>query len=328
VPPILTITLNPAVDIATGLDKLLPQRKLRCDAPRFDPGGGGVNVSRAIKELGGESRAFVVVGGRTGRQLRELLEQTGLDCDFWEQAAETRFSFMAMEGATGLHYRFVMPGTPLEAGAAEPILAHLFEEIAARPGLVVASGSLPPGLANDFYGRLAAPCREAGARLIVDTHGDALNAAARSRPYLIRLNHLEAQELVGGGADGAAHLLAHRLVDQHLAEVAIVTLGERGAIVASAAGIIEITAPKVTMRSGVGAGDSFVAALTVGLARGWPLEDAARYGVAAAAAAVTTEATELCKREVVDTLFAAMGDRAAIHHQLTTVKAASPPMRL
>jgi 6-phosphofructokinase 2 len=324
-PPILTITLNPAVDISTSLERLLPQRKLRCDAPRFDPGGGGVNVSRAIKELGGESRAFVVVGGRTGAQLRDLLEQTGLDCDFWEVAAETRFSFMAMEGATGLHYRFVMPGTALEADAADAILAHLLEEIAAGPGLVIASGSLPPGLPVDFYARLAGPCREAGARLIVDTHGDALRAAARSRPYLIRLNHLEAQELVGGGADDAAHLLAHRLVDQHLAEVAIVTLGERGAIVASAAGTIEIAAPRVAMRSSVGAGDSFVAALTVSLARGWPLEDAARYGVAAAAAAVTSEATELCKRGVVDTLFAAMGELAAIHHQLTTIKATALP---
>ncbi len=306
-PAIHTVTLNPALDIASSVDRLEPQRKLRCAAPRFDPGGGGVNVSRAIRELGGTSRAFVVLGGRTGDQLRALLAQTGLDCDFWTVEDETRFSFMVMEEKTGLHYRLVMPGAALTTGESERILAHLCAQIAPDPGFVIASGSLPPGVPVDFYGSLARICRDAGARLIVDTHGEALNAAARNRPYLIRLNHLEAQELVGGAADDAAHTLARRLIDHGLAEVAIVTLGERGAIVASQACLIEIRPPKVAMRSSVGAGDSFVAALTVGLARGWPLDSAARYGVAAAAAAVTTEATELCKREIVDRLFAEIG---------------------
>jgi 6-phosphofructokinase 2 len=306
-PSILTITLNPALDIASSVDRLLPQQKLRCAAPRLDPGGGGVNVSRAIQELGGSSRAFVALGGRTGDQMKTLLEASGLDCDVWTVAEETRFSFMVMEEATGLHYRFVMPGTPLSPGEADRMLAHLSRHMATGPAFIVASGSLPPGVPVDFYGQLAVVCREHGARLIVDTHGEALNSAARARPYLIRLNHLEAQELVGGTADDAAHTLARRLVEQGLAEAAIVTLGERGAVVASHSGTIEIRPPKVTMRSSVGAGDSFVAALTLGLARGWPLETAARYGVAAAAAAVTTEATELCRRDAVDRFFAQIG---------------------
>lgn len=127
---------------------------------------------------------------------------------------ETRFSFMVMEEETGLHYRFVMPGAIVPPREADRILAHLSAQIAARAGFVVASGSLPPGMPADFYGSLANVCRQAGAKLIVDTHGEALSAAARNRPYLIRLNHLEAQELVGGTADDAAHTLARRLVDQ------------------------------------------------------------------------------------------------------------------
>ena len=158
---------------------------------------------------------------------------------------------------------------------------------------------------DDFYGRLARRARELGARLIVDTHGAPLRAAALERPFLIRLNHLEAQELIGGdtGAEAAAHLLARQLIDRRLCDAAIVTLGERGAIVATAHGESEIRPPKVVVRSSVGAGDSFVAALTIGLARLWTLEDAARYGVAAAAATMTTEATELCHADVVDELF-------------------------
>jgi 6-phosphofructokinase 2 len=160
---------------------------------------------------------------------------------------------------------------------------------------------------DDFYGRLAKRARACGAKLIVDTHGAALRAAAAERPYLIRLNHLEAQELLGGTTDVAAHALGRQLVDAGLCEGAIVTIGSGGAIVTSADGQIEIRPPHVEVRSSVGAGDSFVAALTFGLANGWPLPEAARYGVAAAAAAVTTEATQLCQRETVEAFYTQIG---------------------
>jgi 6-phosphofructokinase 2 len=305
--PVLTVTLNPAVDISTSVGALEPLRKLRCAAPRLDPGGGGINVSRAIKELGGESHAFVAVGGHTGAQLCELLDRTGLMIEYWPLIEETRISLTVIEERTALPYRLVLPGptiSPLEASA---ILERLETLIGRYPGYVVGSGSLPPGVPDDFYARLARRTRELGGKFIVDTHGAPLRAAVTEHPFLVRLNHLEAQELLGGEAESAAHALALQLVDRKLAEVAIVTLGERGALVATSQGQIEIRPPKVEVRSGVGAGDSFVAALVFGLASGWPIEDAARYGVAAAAAAVTTEATELCKRETVDAFYTQIG---------------------
>lgn len=305
--PVLTITLNPALDLTTSVDRLAPGRKLRCSTVRLDAGGGGVNVSRAIKELGGESHAFVAIGGHTGAQLRAILDHTGIGVEYWPLIEETRTSFTVMEAASGQPYRFVLPGPHVSPAEADAILDRLARRIDKYIGFVVASGSLPPGVPDDFYGRLARRCRELGARLIVDSHGAALRAAAAERPYLIRLNHLEAQELLGGDSQIAAHTLAHQLVDNGLAEAAIVTVGEQGAIVASPGRQIEIRPPRVQVRSGVGAGDSFVAALTFGLANGWELEDAARYGVAAAAAAVVTEATELCKRDTVDAFFAQIG---------------------
>lgn len=305
--PVLTITLNPALDLTTSTDRLAPTRKLRCTQPRFDPGGGGVNVSRAIKELGGESRAFVAVGGSTGTRLRTMLESAGLDCEFWMVGEETRTSLTIMEKHTGQHYRFVMPGPTLNVSEAEGLLPWLQRLIGPAPGLVVLSGSLPPGLPIDTYGRITRLARELGAKVIIDTHGEPLRAAVRERPYLIRLNHLEAHELVGGDANVAAHRLGHDLVLRGLAEIAIVTLAEEGAIVATVAGQYEIRPPKVAVRSTVGAGDSFVAALTCGLANDWPLEEAARYGVAAAAAAVTTDATELCKRDTVNAYYRQIG---------------------
>ena len=312
-PSILTVTLNPALDVTTAVDKLLPQQKLRCGVPRYHPGGGGVNVSRAIKELGGTSRAFIAVGGNTGEQLQDLLVRTGIACEFWPLGhapeVESRFSLTVMEETTGLHYRFVLPGPAFGAGEDDRMLRRLGELIDADPGLVVASGSLPPGIPADFYARLARIARERGAKFILDTHGEALRAATAERPYLIRLNHLEAQELVGGEAVAAAHRLARSLIDRQMAEIAIVTLGDKGAIVGTADREFEIAPPRVEVHSTVGAGDSFVAALTVGLASHWSLEDAARYGVAAAAAAVTTEATELCRADKVNAFFAQMGGR-------------------
>lgn len=305
--PVLTVTLNPALDVTTSIDRLLPQQKLRCGAPRLDAGGGGVNVSRAIRELGGESRAFVAVGGHTGAQLRAILDRTRMDIEYWPLIEETRLSFTVMEDITMEHYRFVLPGPAISPAEADSILNRISSLIERYPGFVVASGSLPPGVPDDFYGRLARDARERRTKLIVDTHGAALQAAAAERPYLIRLNHLEAQELLGGSVDLAAHLLGRQLVDGGLCEAAIVTIGAGGAIVTSADQQIEIRPPHVDVRSVVGAGDSFVAALTYGLANGWTLEEAAGYGVAAAAAAVTTEATQLCQRETVDALFAQIG---------------------
>jgi len=305
--PVLTVTLNPALDVTTSVERLKPLQKLRCAAPRLHPGGGGVNVSRAIKELGGESRAFVAVGGQTGGQLRRLLDRAGLDVDYWPLSGETRTSFTVMDEAAKVPYRFLLPGPSVSPFESDAILARLATLIRQHTGYVVASGSLPPGVPDDFYAHLARRTRELGGRFVIDSHGAALRAATEERPFLVRLNHLEAQELLGGEANAAAHILATQLLARGLAEVAIVTLGERGAIVATSEHQIEIQPPRVAVRSGVGAGDSFVAALVMGLASGWPLEDAARYGVAAAAAAVTTEATELCQREMVDAFFAQIG---------------------
>lgn len=305
--PVLTVTLNPALDVSTSVAELKPLQKLRCAAERLDPGGGGVNVSRAIRELGGESVAFVALGGHTGAQLGALLDRAGLDIETWPLIGETRISFTVMEAATCLPYRFVLPGPVVSPAEADAILKRLARHIDRYPGYVVASGSLPVGVPDDFYARLVRIAGDAGARCIVDTHGTPLRAAAEARPYLIRLNHLEAQELVGGNADIAAHTLAQQLVERGLTEAAIVTLGERGAILATSSRQVEISPPRVEVKSGVGAGDSFVAALVFGLANGWGVEDATRYGVAAAAAAVTTEATELCKRETVNDFYAQIG---------------------
>jgi len=310
--PILTITLNPALDMTTRVPQLTPRQKLRCDQPVTHAGGGGINVSRAIQILGGDSIAFVTLGGHTGAQYQALLRRSRLTTEIWPLTEETRTCFTVMDDASGQPYRFVLPGPVISPGEASAILARLDKIIARYNGFVVASGSLAPGMPDHFYAALAARVRTLGAKLIIDTHGPALREAASERPYLIRLNHLEAQELVGGDADRAAHSLARDLVEGGYTETAIVSIGERGAILSTAKGQLEIAPPKVQMRSGVGAGDSFVGALAFALASGWTIENATRYGVAAAASAVTTNATELCRRADVEAFYAQMTATSAV----------------
>lgn len=302
---ILTITLNPALDVTTYLDQLKPQQKLRCGPPRYDPGGGGVNVSRAIKEFGGESHAFVAVAGATGQWYQRVLEETGISFETWALRGETRFSLNVMEEKTDLQYRFMLPGPEQEADDAAQLLGALRKSIGAGYKYVVASGSLPPGLPQDFYARLAVHVRASGGLLILDTSGPALKSALPEHPYMIKIDHIEAQELAEGRENAALSMpeLAQRLIDQQVAEIIIITIGDKGAILAGGGHLLHVQAPSVEVCSAVGAGDSFVGALVLGLSKSWSLPDACRYGVAAAASAVTTEGTALCERDMTQHYF-------------------------
>ncbi len=311
---VLTVTLNPALDVSTGVDAVRVRAKLRCDAPRLEPGGGGINVSRAIRLLGGESTAFVALGGATGGQLLAGLRAEGIEPHVWACVGDTRMSLHVTDRAADSQYRFVMPGPtqPVEAGEA---LLDAVHACALRGGyaFVVASGSLLPGLPVDWFARLGARMRAAGIRLVVDTSGEPLAAALAGRPFLLKPDMTEWRSL--GRALQPAEKpddatspdrLADRLIGQRAADVVILTLGADGALLAHDGVRLRIRPPKVVVSSEVGAGDSFVGALALGLARGWQIEDAARFGVVAAASAVTTPASELCRREQVEEFFLAV----------------------
>lgn len=311
-PRILTITLNPAIDVTTAVEAVVPGRKLRCDPPRIDPGGGGVNVSRVIKELGGATTALVAVAGATGAIMQELLEAAGIETVIIEATGMTRQSIAVHDRRSGGQYRFVLPGPVQDAAFAEQALATVRDLLTTGDyPYVVASGSLPPGVPDDFYGRLAELVRAHGARTILDTSGAALAGALGRGAFLIRTNHHEARELAEALNDDTddPESLARSIVARGGAEAVIMTTGADGAILVSEHGTGRIRPPHVEVVSPVGAGDSFVGALCFALAEGWPIERACAHGVAAAAAAMTTEATELAHGDDIRRLFAAIEDR-------------------
>jgi 6-phosphofructokinase 2 len=312
-PRILTITMNPAIDLTTAVESVVPGRKLRCDPPRVDPGGGGVNVSRVVKELGGATTALVAVAGATGVMMRELLEAAGIETVLVEAAGMTRQSFAVHDRTSGGQYRFVLPGPAQDAEFTERSLTAIGDLLATGNfPYVVASGSLPPGVPDDFYGRLVEMARAHGARTILDTSGPALAGALGRGAFLIRTNRIEAQELAK-----TLHVdpddperFARSIVTSGSAEAAIMALGADGALLVSGDDAVRIRPPHVDVVSPVGAGDSFVGALSFALAEGWPVKRACAHGVAAAAAAMITEATELAHRNDVRRLFAAIEDPA------------------
>lgn len=295
---ILTVTLNPALDMSSSVDHVRPEDKLRCALPDLDPGGGGTNVARAIRLLGGRARAFVAVAGYRGQQFAGLLAEEGVDTVPFHIEGETRLSLAVTDRASGAQYRFVMPGprwSPQEAARALDAIA----DHAPGGGYVVLSGSQPPGVPVHFPAQLAAAVEEAGAKLVLDTSGAPLRgvlAAAPARPYVLRLDGAESEDLAGRSlpeiADVAA--FAQELVTRDVAQIVVLALGPRGSLLASAGHCWHAATPAVPVRSKVGAGDSFVGAFTLALAHGAPCESALAEGVAAASAAVMSDATALC----------------------------------
>lgn len=302
---VVTLTMNPALDVGASIHSVAPEIKLRCDAPRFHPGGGGINVSRAIRFLGGESSAVYAAGGHNGTMLTQLLGNEGIDGFPVSIAGITRESFVIYEESTALQYRFTMPGPELSAEEWIACLETLFN---LNPAIIVASGSLPQGVPVEFYGEITRYAREYGIRVIVDTAGDALNRTVGKGVYLLKPNLRELELFSGEKIRGEAHIKAasRRLIEEGLAEVLVVSMGAAGAALVTRADYRHFRAPVVPIESKVGAGDSMVGGIVMGLAEGRSLADAVRFGVAAGSAAVMTPGTQLCRQEDTYRLFDAV----------------------
>ena len=304
----MTLTMNPALDITTDTDRVIPTDKMRCGLPRYDPGGGGINVARIAHVLGASASAIFPAGGHAGDKVTTLVADSGVPVQRITVACSTRESFTVDEDSTGQQYRFVLPGPRLTDAEQTECLDKL-RAVAASADFVVASGSLPPGVPADFYQRVADICREAGALLILDTSGAGLRHIT-SGVFLLKPSVRELRECVERGLVNESEQLAaaHELVDRGCAQVVVVSLGSKGALVATPTASQHYSPITVPSGSGVGAGDAMVAGITVGLSRGWQLDKAVRLGIAAGAAMLLTPGTAPCTREDVERFFEMVAD--------------------
>jgi 6-phosphofructokinase 2 len=303
VPDIVTLTINPAVDIFVNVARVEPTRKLRCSAPKRDPGGGGINVARAAHRLGGSVAAIYPTGGAIGKLLHRLVEREGIESLVTPSHVETRENFTAYEETTGEQYRFVLPGSTLHRAEWEAVLDKL-TTLSGKPKFVVASGSVPPGVPEDFFARVARHAKQLGAQCVVDTSGPALQMALEEGVTLIKPNLVELSDLIGAplDTDEARMAACRQLAIDGRADVVALTLGEQGALLVTADKAFRSQPMAIEPVSTVGAGDSFLGGLVAALASGHSLYEAFRVAVAAGSAAVLSAGTELCSEEDVQRL--------------------------
>jgi 6-phosphofructokinase 2 len=298
VPDIVTITINPAIDIFVNVERVEPTKKLRCSPPKRDPGGGGINVARVAHRLGGSVAAIYPIGGAIGKLLQRLVEREGIDSVVTPSHVETRENFTAYEEETGEQYRFVLPGSALHRAEWEACLDKL-ASLPDKPKIVVASGSIPPGVPEDFFARVARQAKKFGADMVLDTSGVGLKAALAEGVTLIKPNLVELSEFIGQPLDREEERIAaaRKLIADKYVEAVALTLGEQGALLITARGVWRAEPMHIEVVSTVGAGDSFLGGMVAAIAAGKPIEQAFRVGVAAGSAAVMSPGTELCREE-------------------------------
>lgn len=298
---LLTITLNPALDISAGSDSVVPGPKLRLDAPIIEAGGGGINVARAAATLGGQVRALVALGGPTGQRIEGLLRDAGIDLRVFALSGDTRQSLAVTDRRDGQQYRFQFPGPQWDDDAVGALLAVIAQEAAGR--VVVLSGSQPPGVPDDMAQRVARVLT-ADARLVVDTSGAALRHLATrpdpgAMPAVLRMDDVEAESLAGSSLPdvAASAAFAQALVAAGVAGCVVLARGAEGSVLAAPDIRLHCRPPLVAVVSKIGAGDSFTAAFALAMARAQGWEAALVAGTAAAAAAVMTPGSALCRAE-------------------------------
>jgi 6-phosphofructokinase 2 len=296
--------MNPSIDVSFSVEQVRPEEKLRCSQPLFEAGGGGINVSRAVTKLGGNTIAVFASGGSGGELLDKLLSGENINRNPFKIAGETRENITVSEKSSQQQYRFVMPGIKMSEeewlSAIDSVSADNLEA-----DYIVASGSLPPGVPDRFYADLSARMKPAGLKMIVDTKGKPLRLVADQGVYMIKCNLREFQQLCGEELQDEKQILAagKKLISKSGTENLVITLGAGGCFLVNRENNTHFRSPTVPIRSKVGAGDSMTAGIVLKLAEGEQLCDAVRYGIAAGAAAVMTPGSELCRKEDTERLY-------------------------
>lgn len=284
------------------IDKLVKDDAIRVREIRRFPGGKGINVSRAVKELGGETVAFSVAGGCGGYMLKSLMADQGIFFQAIEAPQETRINVIVTDRSDRTQTRMSAEGPRMELKEADEFFKKILSCVP-LPEWWVLGGSLPPGVPNDFYTRLITLLQKQGAKCVLDADDEPLRLGIQSKPYLIKPNEYEMERLAGRQLASEASLVeaAMEIVEDGI-KMVVVTLGKKGALVVTRERIYQATSPQIEVKSKVGAGDSFLAGFVTGLSRNYSLEETLRFAMACGTAAVMNDGTAICKNVDVEKL--------------------------
>lgn len=291
---IVTLTFSPAIDKSTTVKKLIAEKKLSCSIPKYEPGGGGINIARAIHRLGGSALAVYPAGGYSGKVFHDLLKQESVNQLSIPIKGHTRENLVVFETITNKQYRFGMPGAALSLKEFEDCLTSI-KKIKHIDFLVV-SGSLPSGFPANLFIKLIKITNGKNAKLVVDTSGDALKQAVDAGAYLIKPNLRELSILSARSLRTKSSIInaAKYIIATSSCEIIVVSMADKGALLVTTNTVQQLIPPKVNVKSTVGAGDSMVAGLVWSLAKGVQLAEAFLFSVACGTAATMNAGTELC----------------------------------
>lgn len=299
---IITLTVNPALDKSAKVNGLIPSQKLKCHSIQYQPGGGGINISRMLKRLGTETTCIVTSGGDTGKYLTDLLIKETIKPEIIPIKSWTRENLSIVDTQSDLQYRFGMPGNKLSKIELEAI-KNLLKEKVEQEDILVFSGSLAEKMPDDYYAQLIRLFADKNIKIVLDTSGSALKEALKENVFLIKPNQRELAQLAGKDFlyTTEQEELAVELVKSNKAQYVVVSLGARGAFLTCSEGVFYKSTPSVNSKSTIGAGDSMVAGLIYGIQNGFPPEKILKYGVACGVATTMSEGTKLGTKEDIDT---------------------------
>jgi 6-phosphofructokinase 2 len=299
---IATITINPSLDQHITVDGLVVDGTNRWSRLHRYAGGKGIDVSRAIYEMGGRTIAYGFIGGPVGRTVEILLDKEGVPFSFTPIQRETRTNFIITDSKTSRQTRIDAPGPHISKGEWERFRRKMLR-ITPRPSLIVAGGSVPPGIPNDVYYTIIMEAKAFGVRAILDSDSQWLAEGIKAEPYLIKPNIREAEGLLGRELPTEEAIIKAALDIVELGvEIAVISRGKDGIIAATKKEVLRVVPPQVKVKSAVGAGDCTIAGLALKLANEEPLAEACRLAVAMGTAAVLTPGTELAHRSDVENL--------------------------
>jgi len=294
---IYTLTLNPAIDRELTVSTIELDSVMRASGQRVDLGGKGLNVSRMVKQLGGQSVALGFVGGNAGEMLDAGLSASGIDTDFVWVANETRTNFSLIESTGSHHLKVNESGAIVSLAEQSALVEKLLGKIKSGDWCVL-SGSLPPGVPTNFYAEIVKEINQRGANTILDASGDPLRLGCEASPCLVAPNLSEASELTGqtDPLKGALALRARGATD------VIVTLGSAGALLVNDQGTRSVVPPTIQQRNPIGAGDALVGGVVYGLKMGVSIREALCWGVACGTIAASLDGTKFGDRATVETM--------------------------
>lgn len=300
---IITITFNPCIDKSATVKVLKPEKKLHCSEPKFEPGGGGINVARAIRKLGGEPVAIYPAGGYTGQFFNHLLEQEDVPAMIIEVEHSMRENVIVLEESSNNQFRFGFPGARLHEQEWKKCLDAISDIQDAT--YIVASGSIPEGVPQDIFARLAVIAKKKKMRLVIDTSEEALKQAVEEGVYMLKPNVGELSFLVGRQELSLDEIpgAGREIISKGKCEILAISMGEQGAMLLTKDTEFIVQSPGIKIQSTVGAGDSMVAGIVLKLSRGENIQEAFLYGVASGTAATMNPGTELCHKADADILF-------------------------